>query len=163
MFAPNRGRAAALLNSRIRRHTMRYRHRAIISILVFIVLLAALPGIIYFVGLAKVHDRPTAADPALFSQEAITTAWAQCHEELPITVEPTNPWSVTSNFFLGSPQRTAAGARSAWRIASTHNALNPVGNNLWWHTSSLALTIWVTRHWSAEQIGATLIRDGLCK
>lgn len=138
-------------------------HRAILSMLVIVALLAASPGFVYFIGLAKVHGRPIPADPTLFSQEAIAAAWAQCREEPPIVVRATNPWSVAGKFLFGDPLRTTPGERSAWRIARTHNASHPVGNNLWWHTSGVALTIWITRHWSAEQIGATLVRDSLCK
>jgi hypothetical protein len=138
-------------------------HRAIISMLAIIGLLAALPGLVYIVGLAKVHGRPTPADPARFSQEAIAAAWQQCQETPPIAVQALNPWGFTGKFLFGNPLHTVPGERSAWRIASTHNVSHPVGNSLWWHTSGTALTIWITRHWSAEQIGATLARDSLCQ
>jgi len=131
--------------------------------LVLVALLAAVPGFVYVVGLAKVNARPTPADPALFSHEAIAATWAQCRDESPVVVRATNPWGVAGKFLFGNPLRTTPGERSAWRIASTHNASHSVGSNLWWHTSGVALTIWITRHWSAEQIGATLVRDGLCK
>ncbi len=137
--------------------------RAILSMLVLIALLAAIPGFVYVVALARVHGRPTPADPALFSQEAIADAWAQCGEQSPVAVRAINPWGATGRFLFGNPLRTTPGERSAWRIARTHNASQPVGNNLWWHTSGAALTIWITRHWSAEQIGATLVRDGSCR
>ena len=142
---------------------MRSWHRAIISMLVIVVLLAALPGFVYIVGLAKVHGRPAPANPDLFNQEAIAAAWQQCHEVSPNAVQATNPWGFVGKFMFGDPLRTEPGERSAWRIASTHNASHPVGNSLWWHISGAALTIWITRHWSAEQIGATLVRDALCK
>ena len=142
---------------------MRIWHRTILSMLVVVALLAALPGIVYAIGLAKVHGRPTPADPTLYSQAAIAAAWQQCRETQPVKVKASNPWRVARRFLLGAPLSADPGERSAWRIASTHNASNPVGNNLWWHTSGVALTIWVTRHWSAEEIGATLVRDSLCK
>ena len=138
-------------------------HRAILSILALVALLVASPGVVYLVGLAKVHDRPTPADSKTFSSEAVSAAWEQCRETLPVAVEATNPWGVASRFLFGDPLRTSPGERAAWRIASTHNAAHPVGGGLWWHTSGAALTIWVTRHWSADQIGATLVRDSLCK
>ena len=142
---------------------MRTWHRAIFSMLVIVALFAALPGIVYAIGLAKVHGRPTPADPTLYSQDAIVAAWQQCQEASPISVKASNPWRVAGRLLLGDPLSTDPGERSAWRIASTHNASHPVGSNLWWHTSGAALTIWVTRHWSAEEIGATLVRDSLCK
>lgn len=138
-------------------------HKAIFSMVAIMALLALLPGFVYMVGLAKVHGRPTPADPARFSQGAILAAWQQCRETSPIMVQSINPWGVVGNLLFGDPLRATPGERAAWRIASSHNASHPVGNNLWWHTSGTALTIWITRHWSAEQVGATLVRDSLCK
>lgn len=141
---------------------MRSWHRTILFTLVLVALPAALPGFVYIAGLAKVHDRPVPADPGLFGQEAIAAAWRQCRETPLLAVQATNPWSIAGRFLFGDPLRTVPGERSAWRIASAHNASHPVGGSLWWHISGSALAIWITRHWSAEQIGATLARDGLC-
>lgn len=138
-------------------------HRAILAMLVLTALLIAWPGFVYVIGLAKVHSRPTPADPTIFSPEAISTAWLQCGEELPIAVGVANPWQVAGTLLFDDPRRASAGERAAWQIASTHNASHPVSSNLWWHTSGTALSIWITRHWSAEQVGATLVRDNLCK
>lgn len=138
-------------------------HRAVLLTGVLVGLFAALPGIVYVVGLAKVHGRPVPADPHLFSRHAVAAAWEQCREAPPVVVKATNPWGVTGIFLFGDPHRTTPGERAAWRIASTHNASYSVGNTLWWHISGVALTIWMTRHWSAEQIAATLARDGLCE
>jgi hypothetical protein len=138
-------------------------HRAFISILVIVGLLMALPGLAYVAGLAKADGRPIPADPARFSQEAIAAAWLQCRETSPVSVQATNPWGFVGKFMFGNPLRTTPGERAAWRIASTHNARRPVSSKTWWHASGAALTIWITRHWSGEQIGATLVRDGLCK
>ena len=71
--------------------------------LVLVTLLAAVPGFVYVVGLAKVHGRPTPADPELFSHEAIAAAWAQCREDSPVAVRATNPWGVSGKFLYGNP------------------------------------------------------------
>ena len=141
-------------------HTAR---RAFLSLLAVVALVALTPGIIYAVGLFKVHGRPTPADPNAFDSHVLAATWAACREAPPLVVQPLNPWGVATQFALASPSHTSPGERAAWRIASSHNSANPVGGNLWWHTSGAALTIWVTRNWSADQITATLARDGLCK
>ena len=156
-------RAAVRLNSGVRRHTMHSWQRAIGSIVVLLAVGLSLPGLVYVAGLLKVNGRPTPADSNLFSQDAITSAWLKCQEKAPISVQPINPWGFTGRFLFGDPLRRDSGERAAWRIASTHNAANHVVGGLWWHTSGVALTIWITRHWSADQIGATLVRDNLCK
>jgi len=138
--------------------------RVILSILlVSFLLAAAFPGIVYIIGIYRVDGRPAPANPENYSQEFMDKAWSQCREKLPVEVQPTNPWAVASKFLFGNPLRTTPGERAAWRIASTYNAAHRMGNNTWWHTSGAALTIWVTRHWSAQQIAATLVRDNLCK
>ncbi|QKE63324.1 hypothetical protein HNE05_08090 [Aquipseudomonas campi] len=138
--------------------------RVILSILlVSFLLAAAFPGIVYIIGMYRVDGRPVPANPENYSQESMDKAWSQCREKLPIEVQPTNPWGVTSRLLFGNPLRTTPGELAAWRIASTYNAAHRMGNNTWWHTSGAALTIWVTRHWSAQQIAATMVRDNLCK
>jgi hypothetical protein len=67
-----------------------------------------------------------------------------------------------SKLFWGETRFAGAGQLAAWQIARAHNSDHPVGGMGWWHLSGAALTIWVTRHWSGEQIGATLVRDRLC-
>ncbi|MDH7453706.1 hypothetical protein QF205_11605 [Luteimonas composti] len=142
---------------------MHIARQAFLSILVLASLLALLPGIAYAVGLFRVHGRPVPADPTAFDRGLVQAAWQGCREESPIAVTRLNPWGVAARLLFGDPLRAAPGERASWQIARTHNAAHPVGNNLWWHTSGTALTIWITRNWSAEQIGATLARDGLCK
>lgn len=65
---------------------------AIISLLMIAVLLLLLPGIAYVAGLARVDGRPVPADPTHYSKEAIDTAWSQCRDSLPVSVQTINPW-----------------------------------------------------------------------
>jgi hypothetical protein len=138
-------------------------HRGLVVLLTILGASALMPGVIYIIGLAKVRDRPVAADPTDYSSSVIAAAWLRCGESLPATVRPGSPRQFAGKLLFGAPTNAAPGERAAWRIASTHNAAHPVGHNLWWHTSGAALSIWLTRHWSAEQMGATLVRDNLCR
>ena len=148
--------------SDVRCHTMHTAKRAILSLLAVVGLLLLLPGVIYAVGMLKVHGLPTPADPAAFDRKLLAATWMACREAPPATVHPLNPWGVTARLLLAD-LRAKPGERAAWQIAKSHNISHPVGSNLWWHTSGSALTIWITRNWSADQISATLARDGLCK
>ncbi|GAB3346983.1 hypothetical protein [Marilutibacter aestuarii] len=138
-------------------------HRAILSLAVILGVIALLPGAIYLIGLAKVNSRPVPADPADYTAESIAEAWTGCQESMPLAVEAMSPWNFAGKFLFGDPLEVGPGERAAWRIASAHNVARPVGGGLWWHTSGASLGIWITQHWSAEQIGATLARDNLCK
>lgn len=133
------------------------------ALVAFITLLLLLPGIVYLVALDRVDGRPTPANPSGYGEEAINASWVGCYEHLPLRVEATNPWNYVGRFIYGDPLRTTPGERAAWRVAATHNSNHPLESGFWWHPSGAALTIWITRNWSAEQIGATLVRDDLCK
>lgn len=42
---------------------------------------------------------------------------------------------------------------AAWQVASAHLLIHRRSTGMsWWHLSGAALTIWVTRNWSTEQI-----------
>jgi hypothetical protein len=137
--------------------------RTVSALLLVVGLVLSVPAVLYGIGLFKVHGRPIPADPARFSAAEISTAWGRCRETLPLTVSPLNPWGYTAKVLSGASDLDSAGAIAAWQVASVHNATNPVGNTGWWKLSGAALTIWITRQWSAEQIGATLVRDNLCR
>jgi hypothetical protein len=133
-----------------------------IASLVVVALALALPAIAYGIGLLMVNGRPTPADPSRYSSEAIGAAWQSCSEQMPVALAPLNPWSVAASIIWGDYRNRSAGETAAWQVARTHNAEHRVGGMWAWHLSGAALTIWITRNWSAEQIGATAIRDNLC-
>jgi len=126
-------------------------------------LILGFPGILYSIGLLRVHGRPTPASTADFPSVDIAVNWQRCGERLPLEVEPLNPWGVAGRLLWGTHRQKNAGETAAWQVARAHNLAHPVGTMGWWHLSGSALTIWITRHWSAEEIGATLARDNLCK
>ncbi len=137
--------------------------RALLSLIILLGLIALIPWAVYMTGLLRVEGRPTPADPAAYDRASLVSAWEDCRESTPMSVERLDPWTIAIQLLLEAPSSTKPGQRAAWRIAASHNAAHPVGNMLWWHTSGTALTLWITRHWSADQISATLIRDGSCR
>ena len=47
----------------------------------------------------------------------------------------------------------------AWSVARSYNATHLDDRRmLWWHASGAALTIWLTRNWTQEQILAAAAR-----
>ena len=138
--------------------------RAIISLALILVLVALAPGLMYAVSLSKVHGRPIPANPANYDSHTVNQAWVRCSEALPLKVQRHSPWRVVFRllFERPDPNQALAGERAAWRIAASHNSRYRLDPG-WWHPSGAALTIWITQEWSAEEIGATLVRDGLCR
>jgi hypothetical protein len=122
----------------------------------------SIPAIGYGLGLFKIEGRPSPADPESYTPAELSAAWQRCHDRLPIAVVPLNPWGFATQFLLGDGQFHGTGQYAAMRVAQAHNHKHVSGGMGWWHLSGAALTIWVTRNWTAEQIAATLVRDEIC-
>ncbi len=77
--------------------------------------------------------------------------WDQFEESGPVSATPLSPYSYA--LALATSDRLPPGARIAWFIARNHNAENLKNRHMiWWHTSGMALTIWLTRNWSTDQL-----------
>jgi hypothetical protein len=123
----------------------------------------AVPAVGYGVGLSRIDGKPTPADPSQYTNAQLQEKWRHCRESSSIAVEPLNPWGYTAKILWGTTDFTGNGELAAWLIAREHNGKHLKGGMAWWHLSGAALTIWVTRNWSAKEIAATLVRDNLCK
>ena len=111
------------------------------------------PGL-YALGLNNVNGRPsppaschpTPADRALLER---TFRMAQ-----PMTVKPLSPWAYL-NFILEDDawNPAAGGVEAASFVAQHYNTQHLKDRRaIAWHLSGAALTIWITRHWSGDQV-----------
>ncbi len=122
-----------------------------------LIILALLPGIIYFAGLFNIDGRPDFAQTCQLNSAQKLAVWREIGEKSPyengIAVRPMNPWMFVAQFHSATLRKPHAGERAAWFIARNHN-MTHLGNRrmAWWHVSGAALTIWLTRHWTAEQL-----------
>jgi hypothetical protein len=135
------------------------------SVTALVVLLAvplSVPALAYTVGLFKIDGRPVPASPSDYARADLEAAWLRCGDRSPLTVVPLNPWGYTAKLFWGTTGFEGSGQLAAWQVVRYYNYDHLPRGMSWWHLSGAALTIWVTRHWSGEQIAATLVRDNLC-
>jgi hypothetical protein len=74
----------------------------------------------------------------------------------PITIDALNPWT----FFVDAfrvvpmfPSQRARSVRAVGIIVVNYNS-NHLRNHrmIWWHLAEMSLTIWVTRHWTTDEI-----------
>jgi hypothetical protein len=137
--------------------------KAIFSASALVVLIISLPLILYAVGLSNVQGRPIAADPSQYTQIDLAKKWSQCSEKSPLFLEPVNPWQATYDLYKADFYSARPGHRASWIVAKAHNVKHRKGGMAEWHLSGIALTIWVSRNWTAEQLSATALRDDLCK
>jgi hypothetical protein len=133
-------------------HCIRMLTRLARLIAVLLALAAFTPWILYEVALSLVSGRPQA--PKLEpSATEVAEVWKEFKGTGVPKVEPLNPISYFKGF--SEPERTHASSRLAWSVARVHNAERMrVKGNLWWHLSVAAVTIWLTRNWSIEQLVA---------
>ena len=74
-----------------------------------------------------------------------------------IAVQPLSPWVYARDLATSGPSSSSmAGADAAWLIARRYSAGHLKKKRmLWWHLSGAALTVWITRNWSSDQVVTT--------
>jgi hypothetical protein len=129
--------------------------RAVLAlVLLLFAVVAALPGLLYCATLTRIEGRPQPGpEPALSVEQQ---NWLRCELHAGYRDKPTltNPWSLTLGF-LGEDLAPGYGDRLAGIVAQRY-AVEHLGQRrmLDWHLSSAALSIWVARHWTLEQMEA---------
>ncbi|WP_313179130.1 hypothetical protein [Stenotrophomonas sp.] len=136
---------------------MRAAGRAWISVVVLVAGIALLPGLLYLLGLAWVDGWPHPADRK-------PSGVAACSSEPRAGYQPMNPWHFTAQFFDKDARKAKVPVveQEAYWVARRHLMQQPRHGMLRWQLSSTALTIWITRHWSAAQIADTARREDFC-
>jgi hypothetical protein len=118
-------------------------------------LTAGIPLCLYWFGLSNIDGRPEpparvnsiAADIALLREEFRSDA--------PVEVRYLNPWNYAARLVAENPSnfRLDNGAHAVWLIVSNYNGKNLKSRRMsYWHLSGAALTIWVSRNWTNDQI-----------
>lgn len=121
--------------------------------LICAVLIASLVGLapwaLYGIGLNNIEGRPippTAASPNLAREDALG------HGQSALHVGPISPWGYVLAI-AGDDPRALEAERAASIIARDYNVSHlRKRENLWWDLSGAALTIWITRNWTSDQI-----------
>jgi hypothetical protein len=113
-----------------------------------------LPWSLYWTGLHNVEGRPSPSVNSLTPSDSSDLQW-YLRTNAPLLVEPLSPWSYFPSLILAHP-RPMPGADVAWIIARHYNTTHLQDRHMiWWHISGAALTIWLTRNWTGEQVLAT--------
>lgn len=134
---------------------------ATVVLLVATLLLA--PGLAYEFWLGRIDGRPAPAPPAGLPKHVARAVWAACGERTGFEVEPLDPWTAIADLAWRDPLQARPGARAAAHLARVHLRRDRSRSNLDWHFEQLALTIWITRHWTAPELAAMLAARGVCR
>ena len=115
-----------------------------------VLLVAAAPLGLYWLGLNAVESLPVPPERVGSAQEQ-KEAWIKVRGQGAPQVQKLNPYSYLYSVVSAAPQDPSALA--AWQVASEHLLVHRRFTGMsWWHLSGAALTIWVSRNWSSEQI-----------
>ena len=112
------------------------------------------PAGVYALGLSNVNGRPSppaSCHPTPTDRVLLERAFRMSQ---PITVKPLSPWAYV-NFILEDDSRdAAAGGVAATSLVAQHYNVQHLKDrrSIAWHLSGASLTIWITRHWSADEV-----------
>jgi hypothetical protein len=124
------------------------------SLLAALLLGFGLPIGLYGIGLSNIEGRPE--PPMQISNLAIDTVFLQhaFRSREPVALRVLNPWTYAASLVTdGTDFSSDDGSAAAWVIARNYNSSHLKDRRMtFWHLSGAALTIWVSRHWTAEQI-----------
>ena len=124
-----------------------------IAILILALGVAALPWGLYAFALGNINGRPVPPERIILAESESREIWVELKEVEPIEVEKLTPYRYVE-FLLGMGEnKQKPGERLAWFVARNYNSEHLEKKRmLYWHFSGTALTIWLTRNWSAEQL-----------
>jgi hypothetical protein len=130
---------------------MKSLRRFFIGVLCVVAVFAAAgPWCLYWLGLHGAEGKPV-APVVLASRDVQLEAWRRVRGSGIPTIVPLNPYTYTS--VNGAPGPQEASTLIAWHVASDHMLQHrKYKSMLWWHFSGAALTIWLTRNWTVEQL-----------
>jgi hypothetical protein len=111
------------------------------------------PWVLYAVALSNVTSRPALPTNGPVAASDAEAVWRKLRERGPIVVEPLSPHRYL--LVLLTNDTLPPGAHVAWSVARNHNQERLADQRvIWWNLSGAALTIWLTRNWTTDQLVA---------
>lgn len=126
--------------------------RALAGTVVLALVLSLLaPWLAYEIVLARLEGLPARPQQmATPAQQA--EIWQRAGGEGPLAVEPLNPYGFV--LALVARERVRPGDEMAAWVARAHLQQQPRTGMLAWQLRNAALTVWLTRHWSAQELAS---------
>lgn len=127
--------------------------RLLISALVIAALIGLAPWVLYGIGLNNIAGRPTppTVSAASAGDRGVRSLMSQAPSE--VLVRPMSPWGYIMAIARGDPRALGGGAKAASLVARNYNLSHlKRPQTMWWHLSGAALTIWLTRNWTPDEV-----------
>ncbi|MGH8444007.1 MAG: hypothetical protein ACREVL_02015 [Solimonas sp.] len=123
-------------------------------------LIYALPWALYAWGLSLVDGRPTPPETASISDGDRLFLQEHLRSSRPLQVRPLSPWSYIA--MLVAADKEASRDKSTvtcWIVARDYNEEHLRGRRAPWQVlSGVAMTIWVSRHWTSDEVLAAVMQ-----
>jgi hypothetical protein len=137
---------------------------AVASLIAAILFVLSLPIGLYGLGLLNIEGRP---EPPMQTSNLETDAdylQQAFRRSEPLSIRAPNPWSYAVSLLSeGNDYNSDDGSIATWVIARNYNSAHLKNRQMTFrHLSGAALTIWISRNWTAEQIvtaAATITRS----
>jgi hypothetical protein len=143
------------------------------KLLVVLILLAGffavVPGAAYWLGMKNMDAKPVPPQDKFFTEAQAKEVWVERNEYPPIYMQAITPWhfyhliwcsrnDAEIEDFLSCGDEYP-GLQAAAYIAKRHLVDHAEKRGLLWrYMSRTALAIWITRHWSEDEVIAELLR-----
>ncbi|MEO6276581.1 hypothetical protein [Roseateles sp.] len=122
-----------------------------LGVLAVVVLLS--PWLLYELGLSRFDTMP--AKPAqMVTAEQQAWVWRLVHGTGQPKLERMSPYGVAWRLVSGDQPSVTPGETLAYWMARDYVWRLPRRNMSWWHLTTGAMTIWLTRNWSAEELAS---------
>jgi hypothetical protein len=130
---------------------------AIGSLLIALVIAGSLPFGLYWIGLSNIEGRPEPLVRAKDISSDTELLQQEFRNQPPITIRVLNPWTFIEDFLTDHPKdlRLDNGSHAIWMIARDYNYTHLKDRKMgYWHLSGAALSIWLSRTWTSDEIVA---------
>lgn len=115
-------------------------------------LVLVLPLALYSLGLSGVEGR-LQKPLQLASAEQKADVWSRARGEGMPHVVGDNPYSYVARVLFEREQRTPPGQLVTWWVAREYLMRHKQHKGMgWWHLSGAAVTIWLSRNWTSDEI-----------
>lgn len=126
---------------------------AIIVAALLAALVAGGPWIGYAVGLGMIDGGPTLPVAEHLSPAELEFLHVTLRKSGALNVPTLSPWDYARGLLLDPDLLSSGGVAAASIVARDHNASHLKGRGkIWWRLSGAALTVWLTRNWTSDQI-----------
>lgn len=113
-------------------------------------LVVTMPIALYWAGLEAIDSLPK-PPRELASLEQQFEAWQHVRGRGEPAIHALTPYSYL--FDIAFNAEHDPGKVAAWQVARDHLLTHRTKSGMfWWHLSGAALTVWITRNWTTEQI-----------